>query len=117
MSFVLLFVFQLGLVSLTLIRVVQSWRSTKGHLHAVLVKHYIFYYACGLFLSVLNVLMPVIFSGSTYYTVLEDMQVFILANLATRMHLDLWHIDRDVHGSDALEYISMSNLSPADYKV
>ncbi|KAG1719457.1 hypothetical protein EDB19DRAFT_1784544 [Suillus lakei] len=37
-----------GLVSLTLIRVIQSWRTAKGHLHAVLEKHNILYYACGL---------------------------------------------------------------------
>ncbi|KAG1737984.1 hypothetical protein EDB19DRAFT_1715533 [Suillus lakei] len=37
MPFLLLFVFQLGLVTLTFIRVVQGWRSAKGHLHAVLV--------------------------------------------------------------------------------
>ncbi|KAG2124062.1 hypothetical protein DEU56DRAFT_759839, partial [Suillus clintonianus] len=92
MSFVLLFVFQLGLVSLTLIRVIQSWRSAKSKLHAVLVKHYIFYYACGLFFSALNVIMPVIFSVHILY---HTRRVFILANLATRMHLDLWHIDRE----------------------
>ncbi|KAG1737948.1 hypothetical protein EDB19DRAFT_917738 [Suillus lakei] len=48
MPFLLLFIFQLGLVTLTLVRVVQGWWSAKGHLHAVLVKHNIFYYACGL---------------------------------------------------------------------
>ncbi|KAG1738480.1 hypothetical protein EDB19DRAFT_2025354 [Suillus lakei] len=72
MSFIFLFLFQLGLVSLTLIRVIQSWRSAKGHLHAVLMKHNIFYYTCGLFLSAANVLMPVLFPDSAYYTVLEE---------------------------------------------
>ncbi|KAG2342046.1 hypothetical protein BDR05DRAFT_964726 [Suillus weaverae] len=48
LSFVLLFVFQLGLFSLTLIRVIQCWQTAKGHLHAILVKHNLFYYACGL---------------------------------------------------------------------
>jgi hypothetical protein len=100
MSFIFLFVFQLGvlpgtgkiiadrcwlmlslgLVSLTIIRVIQSWRSAKGHLHAVLVKHNMFYYACGLgksrlmhlfmlvdddfcskVFSAVNVLVPVLF--------------------------------------------------------
>ncbi|KAG1724370.1 hypothetical protein EDD22DRAFT_933673, partial [Suillus occidentalis] len=61
MSFIFLFVFQLGLVSLTIIRVILSWRSAKGHLHAVLVKHNMSYYACGLVFSAVNVLVPVLF--------------------------------------------------------
>ncbi|KAG1728322.1 hypothetical protein EDB19DRAFT_162510 [Suillus lakei] len=51
MPFLLLFIFQLGLVTLTLVRVVQGWRSAKGHLHAIMVKHNIFYYAWGLLSS------------------------------------------------------------------
>ncbi|KAG2143739.1 hypothetical protein DEU56DRAFT_249020 [Suillus clintonianus] len=110
-SFILLFVFQLVLVSLTLVRVIQSWRLAKGHLHDILLKHNIYYYVCGLFLSAVNFLVPILLSDSAYYTVLEDFQVFILAILATRMHLYLWHVDRDVHGSDALICISMSDMS------
>jgi hypothetical protein len=37
-----------GLVCLTIIRAIQSWRSSKGLLYIMLVKHNIFYYACGL---------------------------------------------------------------------
>ncbi|KAG2754837.1 hypothetical protein P692DRAFT_201122898 [Suillus brevipes Sb2] len=117
MSFIFLFVFQLGLVSLTIIRVIQSWRSAKGHLHAVLVKHNMFYYACGLVFSAVNVLVPVLFPDSPYYTILEDFQVCILAILATRMHLYLWHINEHMHGSDTLECISMSDMSVADRMV
>lgn len=41
-----------GLVFWTLIRVVQTWRRTSNNnTHAVLVKHNIFYYACGLYES------------------------------------------------------------------
>ncbi|KAG1737982.1 hypothetical protein EDB19DRAFT_1829277 [Suillus lakei] len=65
MSFILLLVFQLGLVSLTLIRVIQSWRTAKSHLHAVLVKHNILYYACGLFVDVPH-------TQSAYYYVFEE---------------------------------------------
>ncbi|KAG1783362.1 hypothetical protein EV702DRAFT_1191789 [Suillus placidus] len=117
LSFVLLFAFQLGLFSLTLIRVIQSWQTVKGHLHAILVKHNIFYYACGLFFSGMNALMPMLLSDSAYYTILEEVQVFILAILATRMHLHLWHVDWHMHGSDALVYVSMSDMSPADLTV
>ncbi|KAG1788939.1 uncharacterized protein HD556DRAFT_834697 [Suillus plorans] len=49
LPFLLSFIFQLGLVSLTLIRVVQTWwRASNNNTHAVLVKHNIFYYVCGL---------------------------------------------------------------------
>lgn len=37
-----------GLVSLTLIRVVQSWRMAESHLYNILVKNNMFYYAFGL---------------------------------------------------------------------
>ncbi|KAG1816217.1 hypothetical protein EV424DRAFT_1075288 [Suillus variegatus] len=47
-SFIFLFVFQLVLIILTLTRAIQSWWSTKGPLQAILVKHNIFYYVCGL---------------------------------------------------------------------
>jgi hypothetical protein len=33
------------------------------------------------------------------------------------MHLYLWHIDRHVHCSDALIYVSMSDMPPTDLTV
>ncbi|KAG1809141.1 uncharacterized protein BJ212DRAFT_1528741 [Suillus subaureus] len=76
-------------------------RSAKGPLYAILVKHNIFYYACGLLLSVVNVIVPVLpLSDSLSYFLPEGFEVFILAILATRMHLHLWHMDQQVHGSD-----------------
>ncbi|KAG1738019.1 hypothetical protein EDB19DRAFT_922160 [Suillus lakei] len=117
MSFILLFVFQLGLVSLTLICVLQSLRSDNGPLYAVLVKHNIFYYACGLFFSAMNVLMPILSSDSIYNLFFESLQLFILSILATRMHLHLWNIDQHMHGSDAFVHISMFDMSPADREV
>ncbi|KAG2121874.1 hypothetical protein DEU56DRAFT_90942 [Suillus clintonianus] len=94
MPFLLIFVLQLGLASLSLTCAIKSWRSAKGPLHAILMKHNIFYYVCSLFLSTVNILVPILFSDSAYYSVFEDLEVFILAILATRMHLHLWHIDR-----------------------
>ncbi|KAG2047209.1 hypothetical protein BDR06DRAFT_120193 [Suillus hirtellus] len=115
MPFLLLFMFALGLAFLTLIRVIQSWRTARSPLRAILVKHNMFYYACSLFLSAVNVLIPVLFSYvSAYYSVLEHLQVLVLAILATRMHLDLWHSDQHVHDSNVLLYIPMSNMSPTD---
>ncbi|KAG1729020.1 hypothetical protein EDB19DRAFT_133528 [Suillus lakei] len=49
--FVLLMAFELGLISLTLIRAMQSWRTTNSRLYIALLKHNVFYYACGLFFS------------------------------------------------------------------
>ncbi|KAG1873967.1 hypothetical protein F4604DRAFT_763976 [Suillus subluteus] len=116
--FLLLLVFQLGLVTLTLIRVFQTWRISSGSMHAILVKHNIFYYACGLFLSAVNVLAPVMFSDSAYYALLGESQVYILAILSTRMHLHLWHIGQHaVYDPEDLVYISMSDMSSADRTV
>ncbi|KAG1862599.1 hypothetical protein DFJ58DRAFT_725430 [Suillus subalutaceus] len=102
--FILLSVFQLVLVSLTLVCVIQSWRSAKGPLYAILVKHNIFYYTCGLLLSTVNVLAPVLLvlplSDFLSYFLPEAFEVFILAILATRMHLHLWRMDQQVDDPD-----------------
>ncbi|KAG2067973.1 hypothetical protein BDR04DRAFT_1144084 [Suillus decipiens] len=116
LPFILVFVFQLGLVCLTMIRVIQRWRSVKGPLYVMLVKHNIFYYACGLLFSVVNVLLPIlILDEYSVYFSLEGLQVFILAILATRMHLHLWHTERHVNDSEALMNIFISDTLPENY--
>ncbi|KAG2082590.1 hypothetical protein BD769DRAFT_655002 [Suillus cothurnatus] len=118
--FILMFVFQLVLISLTLVRVIQSWRSTNGPLYAILVKHSIFYYACGLLLSTVNILAPVLMlplSNFLSYFLPEGFEVCILSILATRMHIHLWHMDQHADGSDIVAWISMSDMSPADRAV
>lgn len=107
-TFLLIFAFQLGLVSLTIIRAVQNWRVFNSPLYEVLVKHNIFYYACGLLLSALNILTLMLFSQTAYSLVCEVPQYFVLAILATRMHRNLWQIERKTHGSvtDTLMHIS-----------
>ncbi|KAG2040846.1 hypothetical protein BDR03DRAFT_947532 [Suillus americanus] len=118
MPFILLFVFQLALLSLTLVRVMQSWQLAKGPLYAILVKHNIFYYACALLLSAVNVLVPLLpLSDSLTDLVPEDFEVFILAILATRMHLHIWHMDQRVDDSDIVVCISMSDMSSVDHTV
>ncbi|KAG2361979.1 hypothetical protein BDR07DRAFT_1087872 [Suillus spraguei] len=62
--FLLLIVFELGLMILTLIRAIQSWRMSSSRLYVVLVKHNIFYYTCGLLLSGVNVLAILLFQYS-----------------------------------------------------
>ncbi|KAG1837110.1 hypothetical protein DFJ58DRAFT_156150 [Suillus subalutaceus] len=117
MPFALLFVFQLVLLSITLVRVIQSWRSVNGPLYAILVKHNIFYYVCGLLLSAVNVLVPLLPFDSLTDLVPEDFEVFILAILATRMHLHIWHMDQHVDDSDTSVCIPMSDMSPVDHTV
>ncbi|KAG1809145.1 uncharacterized protein BJ212DRAFT_619218 [Suillus subaureus] len=116
--FALLLVFQLVLVSLTLVRVIQSWQLAKGPLYAILLKHNIFYYACGLLLSIINVLVPLLpLPDFISYFLPEGLETFILVILATRMHLHLWHMDQHVDTSDIVAWIYMPDMSPADCAV
>ncbi|OJA12168.1 hypothetical protein AZE42_05965 [Rhizopogon vesiculosus] len=111
--FLLLFALELGLMVLTLIRAIQNWRTTNGPLYTVLLKHNIEYYACGLFFSAANILTS-LFLHYAYSSLLhkyassKPLQLIILAILATRMHLHLWHADRSLRGSDALMFIPMT---------
>ncbi|KAG2123068.1 hypothetical protein DEU56DRAFT_64965 [Suillus clintonianus] len=111
--FLLLLALELGLLFLTLIRAIQNWRTANGPLYVVLVKHNIFYYACGLFFSVVNVLTSLLLHHA-YHAMFQDLQFFILAILATRMHLHLWQLDQHAHGSDALGFIYLSDIFPED---
>ncbi|KAG2124607.1 hypothetical protein DEU56DRAFT_983533 [Suillus clintonianus] len=112
LPFVLLFALELGLISLTLVRAIQSWRTARNPLYDILLKHNIFYYACGLFFSAVNVITS-LFLHYAYNAMLQDFQLIILAILATRMHLHLWHVDRHIHGSDALMLIPLTDVSSA----
>lgn len=112
LPFVLLFALEFGLLSLTLIRVIYNWRTTNNCLFGILLKHNIFYYACGLFCSAANILMSLLLHDA-YNVMFEDVQIVILAMLATSMHLRLWHIDRHIHDSDGLMHIPLSDVSPA----
>ncbi|KAG1755856.1 hypothetical protein EDB19DRAFT_1663355 [Suillus lakei] len=110
--FILVSVLQLGLISLTLTRALQTWRTSSNHLPAILLKHNIFYYACGFFCSVVNVLASLLLYDA-YRAMFQDFQFIVLAILATHMHLHLWHIDRHQHSSNAVMLIPMSDLSSA----
>jgi hypothetical protein len=108
--YVLLSALELGLISLTLVRALQTWRTANTHIFAVLLKHNIFYYACGLFCSVVNVLTSLLLHHA-YKAMFQDFQFIILAILATNMHLHLWHMDQDLHGSDAFTLVPLSEIS------
>ncbi|KAG2367416.1 hypothetical protein BDR07DRAFT_1393266 [Suillus spraguei] len=112
--FLLLTVFELGLMILTLIRAIQSWRMSSSRLYVVLVKHNIFYYACGLLLSVANILASQ-FLEYSYYNVLYVFEVVVLAILATRMHLHLWHTNRRAYDSGDPVNFAMSDMSSMNF--
>ncbi|KAG2357611.1 hypothetical protein BDR07DRAFT_1419824 [Suillus spraguei] len=105
--FLLLSVFELGLMILTLVRAMQTWRIKSSSLYAVMVKHNIFYYTCGFLFSVANICTSLLLHYS-YNSVLHDFQFVILAILATRMHLHLWQTNQHAHGFDTLARIPMS---------
>ncbi|KAG1845909.1 hypothetical protein DFJ58DRAFT_504362 [Suillus subalutaceus] len=108
--FILLLGLEFGLMCLTLIRAIQNWRSTNGNLYAVLVKHNIFYYACGLFFSTVNILTLQLFQYG-YEAMFQDFQFIVLAILATRMHLHLWHTNTHTYDSSALVCVPLSDIS------
>ncbi|KAG1723654.1 hypothetical protein EDD22DRAFT_172803 [Suillus occidentalis] len=107
--FILLSIFQLGLMILTLIRAVQTWRKHPSRLYVVLVNHNISYYTCGLLISVTNILASLFFQYA-YGNMLHHFQFAILAILATRLHLHLWRMDQHAHSSGALVHITMSDM-------
>ncbi|KAG2038792.1 hypothetical protein BDR03DRAFT_282019 [Suillus americanus] len=111
--FILLSVFQLGLMMLTLIRAIQIWRINSSRLYVVLVKHNIFYYTCGFLFSAVNIFTSLLLQYA-YHTMFYDFQIVILAILATHMHLHLWQMSRHVHRSGALVHIQMTDMSSAD---
>ncbi|KAG1835987.1 hypothetical protein DFJ58DRAFT_192363 [Suillus subalutaceus] len=110
----LLSVFELGLMILTLIRTIQSWRINSSCLYIALVNHNIFYYGCGLLFSVTNIFTLLLLQYS-YHTLLYDFQFIILAMLATRMHLHLWQLNRHAHRSGAIVCIPMFDMSSVNF--
>ncbi|KAG1835992.1 hypothetical protein DFJ58DRAFT_735313 [Suillus subalutaceus] len=109
----LLSVFELGLMTLTLIRAIQSWRINPSRLYVVLVNHNIFYYACGLLFSITNIFTLLLLQYA-YHTLFYDFQFVMLAILATRMHLHLWQMNQHAHRSGAFVRIPMSDISSAN---
>ncbi|KAG1846011.1 hypothetical protein F4604DRAFT_190051, partial [Suillus subluteus] len=112
--FILLSAFELGLMTLTLIRAIQDWRTNPGRLYVVLVQHNIFYYTCGFLLSVANIFTSLLLHYS-YHGILDDFQFVILAILATHMHRHLWQMKRQTCRSDASMQIPLSEMTPVEY--
>ncbi|KAJ8595190.1 hypothetical protein M405DRAFT_929690 [Rhizopogon salebrosus TDB-379] len=59
------------------------------HLVQILIRHNIFYFACGLFSS--SLVVVILFTApAKYYDVASDLQIVLHTILATRMHRELW---------------------------
>ncbi|EIW86210.1 hypothetical protein CONPUDRAFT_148306 [Coniophora puteana RWD-64-598 SS2] len=58
-TFALLIVFELELVTLTVIRVIKVHQYARGDLARTLIQHNVFYFVCGLFFSILNIITVV----------------------------------------------------------
>ncbi|KAG1738209.1 hypothetical protein EDB19DRAFT_905494 [Suillus lakei] len=110
--FLLLFGFELVLISLTLTCAVRNWRTTHIGLYVVLLKHNVLYYVCGLFFSTINVLTPLLLNYA--YNGFQDFQIIIHVILATRMHLHLWHANRN-RNADAFNAFTLPRVAPASH--
>ncbi|KAG1895632.1 uncharacterized protein F5891DRAFT_1057352 [Suillus fuscotomentosus] len=108
--FLLFSVFGLGLMILTLIRAIHSWRRNPSHLYVVLVNHNIFYYACAFLFSTMNIFTSLLLQD-TYRTVLNSFQFLTLAIVAARMHIHLWQTSQHLLGSGGLVHIPLSDMS------
>jgi hypothetical protein len=73
--------FSQGLMILTLIRAIQSWRMKSSRLYVVLVKHSIFYYICGF--------CELTFACTVFPDLFLFPEAFSLANLFTSLLLQV----------------------------
>ncbi|KAG1738208.1 hypothetical protein EDB19DRAFT_1909325 [Suillus lakei] len=72
-----------------------------------------FYYACGLFFSTTNVVTSLLLDYA-YVGMFHDFQVIIHVILATRMHIYLWHADRN-RNADAFNAFTLPQSAPASH--
>ncbi|KAG2110986.1 uncharacterized protein F5147DRAFT_688238 [Suillus discolor] len=111
--YLLLFGLELMLISLTLTCAIQKWRITNNGLYGIILKHNVFYYACGLVFSMVNILTSLLLDYA-YSGMLLDFQCVVHAILATRMYLHLWHVNRNGNPS-VFTSINLSDLTPTTY--
>ncbi|KAG1738222.1 hypothetical protein EDB19DRAFT_1714519 [Suillus lakei] len=107
-QFLLSFGFQLVLISLTLIRAIRDWRTTHANLYVVLLKHNVCYYAYGLFVLTIHIVISLPLDYA-YIGWFYDFQIIIHVMLATRMHLRLWHADRN-RNANAFNAFTLSRV-------
>ncbi|KAG2366885.1 hypothetical protein BDR07DRAFT_403867 [Suillus spraguei] len=108
-TFILLTVFELGLMVLTFIRAIQSWRINSSRLYVVLVKHNILYYACALLLSVANVITSRILI-SYEYDMFYAFEVMILRS-SLRACTVIFGRRTDVHTALVMSDMSSVNVT------
>ncbi|KAG1872115.1 hypothetical protein C8R48DRAFT_696914 [Suillus tomentosus] len=128
--YLLLFGLELMLISLTLTCAIQKWRISDDGLYGIILKHNVFYYACGLVFSLVNILTSLLLDVRhlsietfhlleylvqyAYSGMFQDFQCVVHAILATRMYLHLWHVNRNGDPS-VFTSINLSDLTPTTY--
>jgi len=106
-AYMLLVIAEIETLSLMLY---HSWKLYRGSGHIIplvriLIRHNVFYFACGIFFS--TALVAIIFTFPTAYSdVASDLQIVLHVILATRMHRELWNAATDSK-TDPLEMVSV----------
>ncbi|OJA16816.1 hypothetical protein AZE42_10208 [Rhizopogon vesiculosus] len=90
---------------LTMYRSIKYYHRSDNPLLKILIRHNIFYLACGLVFS-LSVILTMVFLPDVYGDMVSNLQVTIHALLVTRMHRELWMSDR-------AEQVTMDDISLA----
>ncbi|OAX32067.1 hypothetical protein K503DRAFT_860492 [Rhizopogon vinicolor AM-OR11-026] len=90
-AYILLVITEIETLSLMLY---YSWKLYRGSGHIIplvriLIRHNVFYFACGLFFSTLLVAI-ILTVPAVYNDVASDLQIVLHIILATRMHRELW---------------------------
>lgn len=111
--YLLLFGLELMLISLTLTCAIQKWRISNNGLYGIILKHNVFYYACGSVFSIVNILTSLLLDYA-YSGMFQDFQCVVHAILATRMYLHLWHVNRNGDPS-VFTSVNLSDLTPTTY--
>ncbi|OAX31240.1 hypothetical protein K503DRAFT_105213 [Rhizopogon vinicolor AM-OR11-026] len=111
-AYVLLVVGEFEILIFTIYRSIKHYQSlgSDNPLLKILIRHNIFYFACGLVFS-LSVILTLAFLPDVYGDMVSNLQVMIHALLVTRMHLELWKSDRAKQVM--LEDISLAMMYPA----
>ncbi|KAJ8595198.1 hypothetical protein M405DRAFT_391469 [Rhizopogon salebrosus TDB-379] len=112
-AYSLLVLSELEILLFSLYKALESFRSWGGdnRLLEVLIHHNIFYFACGMCLSLVVILTTALLQAS-YGNTMANAQVVFHALLVTKMHRDLWEADRLADHSDSLD-MSLSTFGVA----
>jgi len=98
-SYVFLAALEIELILLNAVRGIGVRRETKARFVEILIRTNTIYYIAGLGFSIANLIMA-IFANYGNVSLLEDLQIYMHAILATRMHRMLWfHSEYEIYDS------------------